>query len=69
MAARTAELQSTLADLWSEMDLARKIQSDAPAVATGDCRPLRVRRVMKPADEVGGDYYDTIEADGKLARC
>lgn len=66
VAARTAELQATLADLWSEMDLARKIQSvllPSPAEIAGR---YDYAGVMKPADEVGGDYYDTIEADGKL---
>lgn len=66
VAARTAELQSTLADLWSEMDLARKIQSvllPSPQEIAGR---YEYAGVMKPADEVGGDYYDTIEADGKL---
>jgi serine phosphatase RsbU (regulator of sigma subunit) len=66
VAARTAELQTTLADLWSEMDLARKIQSvllPSPQEIAGR---YDYAGVMKPADEVGGDYYDTIEADGKL---
>jgi len=66
VAARTGELQATLAELWSEMDLARKIQSvllPAPQQIAGR---YDYAGVMKPADEVGGDYYDTIEADGKL---
>ncbi len=66
VATRTAELQATLSDLWSEMDLARKIQSvllPSPQEIAGR---FDYAGVMKPADEVGGDYYDTIEADGKL---
>lgn len=66
VAARTAELQSTLSDLWSEMDLARKIQSVLLPSPQEFAGRYQVAAVMRPADEVGGDYFDTIEADGKL---
>jgi predicted ATPase/serine phosphatase RsbU (regulator of sigma subunit) len=61
VAQRTTELRRTVADLWSEMDLARKIQTVL--------LPKHVRlshydvaASMVPADSVGGDYYDMIEA-------
>jgi histidine kinase len=60
VAQRTTELRKTVADLWSEMDLARKIQTVL--------LPKHVRlshydvaASMVPADSVGGDYYDMIE--------
>lgn len=60
VAQRTAELRRTVADLWSEMDLARKIQTVL--------LPKQVRlshydvaASMVPTDSVGGDYYDMIE--------
>lgn len=66
VAARTSELQATLSDLWSEMDLARKIQSVLLPSPQQIAARFDYAGVMKPADEVGGDYYDTIEVDGKL---
>ena len=66
VAARTAQLQSTLAELWSEMDLARKIQSVLLPTPQQFGKRFDVAGVMKPADEVGGDYFDSFESDGKL---
>jgi len=54
---RTADLNRTLSELWSEMDLARKVQTVLlPDVAgfTG----YDVAALMLPAANVGGDYYD-----------
>lgn len=64
VAERTAELRSTLAELWSEMDLAKKIQMvllPARPVVEG----YEVAATMRPADSVGGDYYDVFRAGGK----
>jgi serine phosphatase RsbU (regulator of sigma subunit) len=65
VADRTAELQRTLADLWSEMALAHKIQTVLlpPDGTYGD---YEVSATMKPAETVGGDYYDVFEHDGKV---
>ena len=61
---RTEQLRRTLADLWSEMDLARKIQTvllPGRLVAPG----YRLAAHMQPADSMGGDYYDLVHAAGK----
>lgn len=60
---RTADLDRTLAELWSEMDLARKIQT---VLLPGDAEipGYDVAAVMNPASDVGGDYYDYFEAGG-----
>jgi predicted ATPase/serine phosphatase RsbU (regulator of sigma subunit) len=63
VAERTEELQRTLAELWSEMDLARKIQT---VLLPSDTRfrDYEVSAMMLPASTVGGDYYDIIRTDG-----
>jgi predicted ATPase/serine phosphatase RsbU (regulator of sigma subunit) len=60
---RTEELRRTLADLWSEMDLARKIQT---VLLPSETRfsDYEVSAVMVPASTVGGDYYDIIRTQG-----
>lgn len=60
---RTEELNRTLAELWSEMDLAQKIQTVLLPANTklGD---YEVAARMIPASAVGGDYYDFFEAGG-----
>jgi serine phosphatase RsbU (regulator of sigma subunit) len=59
VAERTNELNAALRELWGEMELARKIQTALvprdPALDGCD-----VASVMKPADQVGGDYYDVF---------
>jgi serine phosphatase RsbU (regulator of sigma subunit) len=49
--------------LWGEMELAKKIQTvllpDKP-----DIPGYEITAYMKPADEVGGDYYDVINIVG-----
>ncbi len=63
---RTDALDKALKELWAEMDLARKIQCvllPPPQVFAGK---YEFAAQMKPADEVGGDYYDALEAGGKL---
>jgi predicted ATPase/serine phosphatase RsbU (regulator of sigma subunit) len=60
---RTEELRRTLADLWSEMDLARKIQT---VLLPSETRfsDYEVAAMMVPASTVGGDYYDIIRTQG-----
>jgi len=58
---RTAELAKALDALWGEMRLARKIQ-EALVPATPELAGCDVAASMKPADEVGGDYYDVVRA-------
>lgn len=59
VAARTEELRRTLAELWSEMDLALKIQTvllpTEPKLPYYD-----IAAKMVPATTVGGDYYDVF---------
>ncbi len=62
VADRTAELRRTLAELWSEMDLARKIQTVLLPKST-HLPGYDIAAVMHPADSVGGDYYDVIQTD------
>ncbi|MBN2193337.1 MAG: AAA family ATPase [Polyangiaceae bacterium] len=59
VASRTAELQRVLGALWSEMDLARKIQTVLLPVDLR-LRDYDVAAAMIPAEEIGGDYYDVI---------
>ncbi len=63
VAQRTEELRRTLAELWSEMDLARKIQTVLLPNETR-FRDYEVSAMMVPASTVGGDYYDIIRTDG-----
>ncbi|MBN2078750.1 MAG: SpoIIE family protein phosphatase [Spirochaetes bacterium] len=60
---RTSELKRAMDALWGEMELARKIQTvllpRSPAI-----RGFEIAAYMRPADEVGGDYYDVINAEG-----
>jgi serine phosphatase RsbU (regulator of sigma subunit) len=59
VAERTAELGRALDAVWGEMKLARRIQEalvpTEPALAGCD-----VAASMRPAEEVGGDYYDVV---------
>jgi len=60
---RTAELKKAMDALWGEMELAKKIQTTllprTPAI-----RGFEIAAYMQPADQVGGDYYDIINAEG-----
>ncbi len=64
VAARTAELQKALSDLWAEMDLAKKIQT---ALLPTESRipGYELAAVMRPAEQVGGDYYDVFHQGGQ----
>jgi len=59
VASRTAALQKAMAELWSEMDLAKKIQTvllpKEPQIPG-----YEFAAVMRPATQVGGDYYDVF---------
>jgi len=63
VAQRTQELQRALAEIWSEMDLARKIQT---VLLPGDLTVpgYDIAAVMRPCQQVGGDYYDVFIAGG-----
>ncbi|HRE89951.1 MAG TPA: SpoIIE family protein phosphatase [Myxococcota bacterium] len=54
---RTADLNRTLAELWSEMDLARKVQT-VLLPDDADFAGYDIAALMLPAANVGGDYYD-----------
>ena len=60
---RTEELVKAMRALWGEMELAKKIQTvllpRSPSISG-----LEIAAFMQPADEVGGDYYDVINAEG-----
>lgn len=62
LSAANERLHQTMRVLWSEMELARKIQT---ALVPQDprVRGLRISASMQPAKEVGGDYFDVIETD------
>ncbi len=63
MEAINEQLIQTRDALWGEMELAKKIQTKLlpvnPEIADYD-----ISAYMQPADEVGGDYYDIINAAG-----
>ena len=63
MEAINTELTDTRDALWGEMELAKKIQTVLlpmdPAISG-----YRIAACMAPAAEVGGDYYDIINAGG-----
>jgi serine phosphatase RsbU (regulator of sigma subunit) len=63
VAQRTDELRRTLTELWSEMDLARKIQT---VLLPTEMRlqDYEISAIMVPASTVGGDYYDVIPSQG-----
>jgi serine phosphatase RsbU (regulator of sigma subunit) len=58
------QLENTKNALWGEMALAKKIQTvllPRNPIIPG----YEIAAFMQPADEVGGDYYDVIEAKGE----
>ena len=56
------ELRRLRDQLWGEMQLAKKIQTVLLPERT-DIDGYQVTAHMKPADEVGGDYYDIINTE------
>lgn len=63
VAERTEELRETLAELWSEMDLATKIQT-VLLPQEPDLPSYDISAKMVPASSVGGDYYDVLRVAG-----
>jgi hypothetical protein len=61
---RTAALAKALDALWGEMRLARKIQ-EALVPAAPRLPRCDVAASIKPAEDVGGDYYDVVQAGGR----
>jgi serine phosphatase RsbU (regulator of sigma subunit) len=59
VAERTAELGRALDALWGEMKLARRIQ-EALVPAEPALTGCDVAASMRPAADVGGDYYDVV---------
>jgi serine phosphatase RsbU (regulator of sigma subunit) len=59
--AANAKLNKTTAELWSEIDLARKIQTTL-LPAEPSVRGSDIAALMHPASDVGGDYYDIFRA-------
>jgi serine phosphatase RsbU (regulator of sigma subunit) len=57
------ELKEARDALWSEMGVAKQIQTALLPNLTHIGR-YEIAAVMQPADEVGGDYYDVIETPG-----
>ena len=60
---RTSELKQARDALWGEMELAKKIQTIL-LPRNPHIEGYEISGYMKPADEVGGDYYDIINAEG-----
>lgn len=63
VAERTEELRRTVAELWTEMDLALKIQT-VLLPQNPDLPSYEIAAKMVPASSVGGDYYDVFRVDG-----
>lgn len=61
--ARTKDLNRALSELWGEMALAKKIQTALVPTAPS-LEGCEVAATMRPADQVGGDYYDVVEVEG-----
>jgi len=59
-----SSLEKTMRMLWGEMELARKIQTgllpEKPKL-----KDYELLGFLMPAKEIGGDYYDVINADGR----
>jgi len=56
------ELRKARDALWGEMELAKKIQTSI-LPKNGRLGEYQIAAVMKPASEVGGDYYDFFETE------
>ena len=54
------ELKAARDSIWSEMELAKRIQT-ALLPDKERIKGYQIAAIMKPAREVGGDYYDIIE--------
>jgi serine phosphatase RsbU (regulator of sigma subunit) len=58
------ELKKARDALWSEVELAKRMQTSLLPGTGKRMNGFQVAARMAPAKEVGGDYYDIIEADG-----
>lgn len=63
VAERTRDLDKALSELWGEMELAKRIQT-ALVPATPTLEGCDVAATMRPAAQVGGDYYDVVHVGG-----
>jgi predicted ATPase/serine phosphatase RsbU (regulator of sigma subunit) len=61
---RTEQLRRSVADLWSEMDLAKRIQT-VLLPEQPEAPNYQIAARMRTAESVGGDYYDVVRAGGK----
>lgn len=59
VAERTAALNKALKEIWSEMDLAQKIQT-ALLPQSLQIPGYDLAAMMRPTEQVGGDYYDVF---------
>lgn len=64
VAERTQELSRTVSGLWSEMDLAQKIQR-VLLPSEIEVSGYQIAAGMVAAESVGGDYYDTLHLHGR----
>jgi len=62
-----AELKKARDALWSEVELAKRMQTSLLPGTGKRMNGFEVVAKMAPAKEVGGDYYDIIEIDGDRA--
>jgi histidine kinase len=61
---RTEQLKKAMDSLWGELELAKKIQTALLPERPG-IDGYEITGFMKTADEVGGDYYDVVNAGGR----
>jgi sigma-B regulation protein RsbU (phosphoserine phosphatase) len=61
------ELKKARDALWSEVELARRMQTSLLPGTGKKMNGFEVVAKMAPAKEVGGDYYDIIDIDGDCA--
>lgn len=54
------ELRDKL-DLKGDLEIAREIQSGLVPAGSFAQNQINIRSYMRPANTVGGDYYDTID--------
>ncbi|MDY6933606.1 MAG: PP2C family protein-serine/threonine phosphatase [Spirochaetota bacterium] len=57
------KLSQAMDSLWGEMQLAKKIQTVLLPI-NPKINGFEISGIMIPADDVGGDYFDVINADG-----
>jgi len=51
-----------------QLEIARQVQSELLPSGTGTWEPVRLATVYRPAEQVGGDFYDAFRSgDGRIA--